>query len=84
MAAHHFNIPSGWAIASVPLITANWSASPSQRWTVPMLGLNKVTSVGRQAVSISAQYYHAVEHPDNAGANHFRFQATMLYPIARP
>jgi len=81
----NFNIPSGWAISSSPLITANWSATSSQRWTVPIgLGLSKVTAVGRQAVSISAQYYHAVEHPDNAGANQFRFQATMLYPIAHP
>ena len=39
---------------------------------------------GSPSVSISAQYYHAVEHPDNAGANQFRFQATMLYPIAHP
>lgn len=80
----NFNIPQGWSIASSPLITANWSATEGQRWTVPIgIGLSKVTAIGRQPVSVGAQYYHAVEHPDAAGADQFRFQFTLLYPVAR-
>jgi hypothetical protein len=81
----NFNIPTGWAIATAPLITANWSAPHDQKWTVPIgIGLSKITTIGRQAVSLAAQYYRAVEHPDAAGANQFRFQFTLLYPAARP
>jgi hypothetical protein len=47
------------------------------------LGLAKVTSIGRQAVSLGMQYYHNAKHPDAAGADQWRFQFTLLYPIAR-
>jgi hypothetical protein len=80
----NFNIPTGWAIATAPLITANWSAPHDQKWTVPIgIGLSKITTIGRQAVSLAAQYYRAVDHPDAAGANQFRFQFTLLYPVTR-
>ncbi len=46
------------------------------------LGVSKVTAIGKQAVSVGMQYYHNVERPDAAGANQFRFQFTLLYPIA--
>jgi hypothetical protein len=80
----NFNIPQGWAITTSPVITSNWSAPPGQRWTVPLgLGVSKITAIGRQAVNVSMQYYHNVEHPDNAAANQFRFQFNLLYPIER-
>ena len=78
----NFNIPRGWSIVSAPIITSNWSAAEGDRWTVPIgIGLGKVTSIGRQAVSVGAQYYHAVEHPDAAGRDQFRFQFTLLFPV---
>ena len=80
----NFNIPQGWAITTSPLITADWSAPDGQRWTVPIgIGLSKVTTIGRQPVNLSMQYYHNVEHPANAAANQFRFQFNLLFPIAR-
>ncbi|HEY2853915.1 MAG TPA: hypothetical protein VGJ18_13765 [Gemmatimonadaceae bacterium] len=80
----NFNIPLGWAITTSPLITSDWSAPEGQRWTVPLgLGFSKVTTIGRQAVNIAMQYYHNLEHPDNAAANQFRFQFNLLYPIER-
>jgi len=80
----NFNIPQGWAITTSPLITADWSAREGQRWTVPLgIGLSKVTTIGRQPVNVSMQYYHNVEHPDAAAANQFRFQFTLLFPIAK-
>jgi hypothetical protein len=80
----NFNIPTGWAIVTAPLITANWSAPDEEKWTVPLgIGLTKVTAIGRQPVSVGMQYYHNVEHPHLAGADQFRFQFTLLYPIER-
>ena len=79
-----FNIPPGWAIASAPLITSNWSAPAGQRWTVPLgLGLTKLTVIGRQPVSLGMHYYRAVQHPDAGGADQFRFVVNLLYPVAR-
>lgn len=79
-----FNIPAGWAIASAPLITSNWSAPDGQRWTVPVgIGLTKLTAIGRQPVNLGLHYYRAVKHPDAAGADQFRFVVNLLYPVAR-
>ena len=79
----NFNIPQGWAIATAPIITADWSAPQGEKWTVPLgIGLQKVTAIGRQPVSLGMQYYHDVEHPPNAGAEEFRFIFSLLYPIA--
>jgi hypothetical protein len=81
----NFNIPKGWSITSAPIITANWSASDDDKWTVPLgLGVGKITAVGRQPVSIGMQYYHNVERPTLAGANQFRFVFSLLYPIPKP
>ncbi|HEX4682559.1 MAG TPA: hypothetical protein VH277_07625 [Gemmatimonadaceae bacterium] len=78
----NFNIPSGWAIVTAPIIMSNWSSPEGERWTVPIgIGLSKVTAIGRQPVSLGMQYYHNVKHPTPAGADQFRFQFTLLYPV---
>jgi hypothetical protein len=80
----NFNIPAGWAITTSPLITANWSAADDERWTVPLgIGLSKVSTIGKQPVSVGMQYYHNVEHPSDAGSEQFRFIFTFLFPIER-
>jgi hypothetical protein len=80
----NFNIPQGWAIVTAPLITANWSASDDERWTVPIgIGVSKISRIGQQPVNVGAQYYHNTMHPSEAGSDQFRFQFTLLYPIAQ-
>ena len=80
----NFNIPPGWSITTSPIVTDNWSAPEGQRWTLPVgIGLGKVTSIGRQAVSLGMQYYHNAERPDNAGGDLWRFVFALLYPIER-
>ena len=79
----NFNIPQGWAIATSPLITADWSRA-DDKWTIPIgIGLSKVAAVGKQPVSVGMQYYHNVEHPDDAGSDQFRFIFTFLFPVDR-
>ncbi len=79
----NFNIPKGWAIVTAPIITSNWSAAEGERWTVPVgIGLSKISAIGRQPVSLGAQYYHNATRPSTAGSDQFRFQFTLLYPIA--
>jgi len=33
-----YNLPRGWYLGTVPLITANWEADSDNRWTVPIGG----------------------------------------------
>lgn len=80
----NFNIPKGWSIATAPIITADWSAGDGEKWTVPLGGgVGKVTTIGRQPVSLGMHYYHNVERPTFGADNQFRFIFTLLYPIEK-
>ncbi|HMT28126.1 MAG TPA: neuromedin U, partial [Bacteroidia bacterium] len=77
----NYNLKGGWAISTAPSITANWSADDDQQWTVPVgLGVSKITLIGKQALNISAQYYHNAVRPDNAGADQIRLAVGLLFP----
>ncbi len=43
-------------------------------------GISKITVVGKQPLNISAQYYHNVERPDDAGADQVRLVVAFLFP----
>jgi hypothetical protein len=51
-----------------PTITANWEASGSNRWTVPIsLGLGQLVKVGQQPVNLQTTAYYNVVAPPGAG-----------------
>ena len=33
----NYNIGSGWAVGTAPVITADWKADSDGRWTIPLL-----------------------------------------------
>ena len=33
-----YNLPGGWYVNSIPMITADWKADAGERWTVPIGG----------------------------------------------
>jgi hypothetical protein len=79
----NLNLPHAWALSTAPLITSNWSAQRSQRWTVPLgMGFSKITHVGEQPMNLIIQYYHNLNHPATAGSEQMRFQASVLWPTA--
>lgn len=76
-----YNLKKGWALITAPAITANWEAETDQQWTVPIgMGVSKITMVGKQALSLSLQYYHNAIRPDNIGGDLVRMQVTFLFP----
>lgn len=77
----NYNFKKGWSIATAPAITANWDAETDQQWTVPIgMGVSKIAMIGKQAVSLSMQYYHNAVRPDNAGTDLVRMQVAFLFP----
>jgi hypothetical protein len=77
----NYNLPDGWYLTSSPVITANWSASSSQRWTVPVGGgVGKIFRIGAQPINAGLQVFDYVERP-SAGPNWaVRFQVQLLFP----
>ena len=82
----NYNFGRGWAIVFSPIITANWSAPSGQEWTVPLgIGFSRTTAFNRtHLITLGAQYYHNVVHPDAGPSNQFRVQLSLLYPSHPP
>jgi hypothetical protein len=77
----NFNFGKGWAISSVPVITANWDAQSGQQWTVPIgAGISRTIVFSGRPLTLSLHYYHNVVHPEGMAANQVRFLVVMLFP----
>ena len=77
----NYNMAHGWYLTSAPIITADWLAEPSQRWTVPIGGgFGRIFRLGDQPVSANiAGYYNAIR-PDGASTWQLRAQLSLLFP----
>lgn len=77
-----YNLPKGWYLGTVPLITANWEADSNNRWTVPIGGgIGRVFKIGNQPINAQLTAYRNVVTPDDSGADwQLRFQWTFLFP----
>lgn len=77
----NYNLSDGWYLTTSPIITANWNATPSERWVVPIGGgVGKIFRLGKLPINASLQaYYNTVETtvgPDWT----LRFQIQLLFP----
>jgi hypothetical protein len=64
-----------------PTITANWKASGSERWTVPVsLGIGQLVKFGSQPVNLQATAYYNAIKPAEAATWTLEFQAQFLFP----
>ena len=77
----NYNFPGGLYINSVPIITANWEADSSQRWTVPLgAGIGKIFHLGKLPVNTQFGAYYNVVHPDNGATWQMRVQVQFMFP----
>jgi hypothetical protein len=77
----NYNLPDGWYLSSSPVITANWSADSSQRWSVPIGGGGgKIFKIEGQPINASFQAFDYVAHPNLAPRWAVRFQVQLLFP----
>jgi len=77
----NYNFSKGWYLNSSPIVTADWHAPSSNKWTVPMGGGGgKILRLGRQAVNCYVQAFDNVVHPHAAGNWTLRVQVQLLFP----
>jgi hypothetical protein len=77
----NYNLPHGWYLNSVPIMTANWEANSDDRWTVPIGGgVGKVQKIGKLPVNFQLGAYGNVVKPDNGPDWQLRFQVQFMFP----
>lgn len=77
----NYNLDRGWYLVSSPVITADWNASASDRWTIPVGGgVGKITAIGSQPVNLSAHAYYNLEAPTFGADFALRLQIQFLFP----
>ena len=77
----NYNFPDGWYVTVSPIITADWTATSGQQWTVPLGGgIGRVFKIGHQPVNAQLAFYDNVVHPDGAPDRQLRFQFALLFP----
>jgi hypothetical protein len=77
----NYNFPGGFYLTSAPIITADWKADSSQRWTVPLGGgIGKIFHFGRLPVNTQLSAYGNVVKPDNGADWQLRFQVQFMFP----
>jgi hypothetical protein len=77
----NYNFASGWYLTSAPIMTADWEAPSSDRWTVPLGGgVGKIVRFGKQPVNINSQIFYNVEKPRGGPDWQWRFQFQLMFP----
>lgn len=77
----NYNIEPGLYVTSAPLLTVNWKATSSQRWTVPIGGgIGRIFHLGRLPVNAQLSAYYNAIRPDSAANWQVRAQVQLMFP----
>jgi hypothetical protein len=77
----NYNLDSGWFLITDMVITANWEASTSQRWTVPVGGgIGRIFNIGSQPINSRVEVYYNAIRPDSAPEWSWSFTFQLLFP----
>ena len=77
----NYNLDEGWYLSTTPIITANWEAPSSDRWTVPFGGgVGRLVRFGKQPVDFKLVAYWNAERPENAPDWSLQLTVKFLFP----
>lgn len=80
----NYNFGKGWALSTLPSITANFAAPPGQVWTVPLgFGLTKTFRLATTPMQLGTQYYSNVVRPNGAPSTQLKVFVSFLFPLKR-
>ena len=78
----NYNLPDGWYLTSVPIMTANWKADKAgDVWTVPLGGgVGKLFKIDKLPIDTQLQAFGNVARPEDGAKWQLRFQIKLLFP----
>jgi hypothetical protein len=75
-----YNFKHGWYLVSTPIMTADWTAERSHRWTVPVGGgAGKLFKVGHQPLNARAEYFNDVRTTTGGSDWQLQTQLQLLF-----
>jgi hypothetical protein len=79
-----YNLKAGWYVGYEPQLSADWKASPGERWLVPVGGgVGKAVALGRQDAVFSAFCYRNIARPTGAPVWQFQFGVQFQFTKQR-
>lgn len=76
----NFFLPDEWYLTFAPQVTADWKASPGDRWTVPVGGgIGRGFTIGRQSGTAQIEAYSNVERPTGASTWSLIFTVQFVF-----
>jgi hypothetical protein len=77
----NYNLDNGWYLITDMVLTANWRADSSNRWTIPLGGgVGKMFEIGSQKMNTKIEAYYNVEKPDGAPDWSMSWTLQFLFP----
>jgi hypothetical protein len=77
----YYNLKHSWYLVSSDIMTADWTASRNQRWTVPAGGgVGKIFKLGPQMLNARAQAWSVTQRPDGGPSWVLQTEVQFLYP----
>jgi hypothetical protein len=77
----NYNFEGGTYLSSAPILTANWKASGSNVWTVPLgIAVGKIFHLGKLPVNAQIGSYYNVVKPDFGANWQIRAQIQLMFP----
>lgn len=78
----YYNLSNGWYLASLPIITSDWTLKHTQKWTVPVGGGGGyIFKVGKHFVSGTFQAFYNAAVPTSIGTKWTaRFTLNFFFP----
>lgn len=77
----NYNFEGGTYITSAPIITADWTASSDNRWTVPLgAGIGHIFHLGQLPLNCQLSGYYNVVKPDYGADWQLRVQVQLMFP----
>jgi hypothetical protein len=74
-----YNLNNGWAVATMPVITANWDYIDSEKWLVPVgAGINKLFKLNKTPILLMCHYYYHAVKPNFAPSSELRVQLSII------
>jgi hypothetical protein len=77
----NYNLDGGWYLITDMIITANWDADSSNRWTIPLGGgFGKMFAIGEQKMNTKFEVYYNVKKPTGAPDWTLGWTLQFLFP----